>query len=284
MLQQTQVATGLPYWLRWMERFPTIESLASATEDEVLAHWQGLGYYRRARNLHEAAQKIISQGWPKSAKEWRQLPGIGDYTSGALASITLDEPVPAVDGNVERVFARVERCRLTGGKLSAEAKVWALGLVPNDQPGDWNQAMMELGARVCRPRFAECDVCPLSPDCQSSHQADRHEYPVRIKSTKTQQVERHHAVFVSEGAIALARIEPGAWWEGMWEFPEVAAPMGPVIARERHQVTHHRIVSHAYVVSDQPTGSRMFELAQVAELAMPAAQRRLLNSVLSELK
>lgn len=267
-----------------MSRFPTVRALADATETEVLAAWQGLGYYRRARNLHAAAKAIVVNGWPNSAAQWRMLPGIGEYTSGALASICLGERVPAVDGNVERVYARVTRSELTRSALSRDARHWAGKLVPEDAPGDWNQAMMELGARVCKPRLAECESCPLARDCLSCSLPDRHDFPKRTVPRKVEMIVRHHAVFASESEIALSQIAQGAWWEGMWEFPEIEEPCGTPIATERHQVTHNRIVSSAYLVREQPTGSSLFPVEQTAELPMPAAQRRMLEAVLRELK
>lgn len=284
MLQQTQVATGLPYWERWMRRFPTVMALADATETEVLAAWQGLGYYRRARNLHAAAKLIVANGWPESAVRWRVLPGIGEYTSGALASITLGERVPAVDGNVERVYARVTRSELTGSALSRATRDWAKQLVPADAPGDWNQAIMELGARVCKPRLADCESCPLSRDCLSHSRPDRHDFPRRKAPRKIELIVRHHAVFASDKKVALSQIAPGTWWEGMWQFPEIEGPRGTPIASERHQVTHYRILSSAYLVGKQPNGSSLIPIEQTTVLPMPAAQRRILETVLRELK
>jgi A/G-specific adenine glycosylase len=165
MLQQTRVETVIPYYMEWMERFPDLNALASADEEEVLRSWQGLGYYSRARNLHSAARLVRerSEGvLPKSASELRSLPGVGEYTAGAVASIAYGEAVPAVDGNVRRVLARLFDLVDPGGP---ELRDLAGQLVDPARPGDFNQALMELGALVCRPRAPACGKCPLSGHC-----------------------------------------------------------------------------------------------------------------------
>src|SRR6266545_8115268 len=167
MLQQTQVSTVVPYFHRFIARFPKVQALARADEQDVLRLWQGLGYYSRARNLHAAAKKVVHElhgRFPRTAQELRRLPGVGRYTAGAIASIAFDEPAPAVDGNVARVF-----CRLHGHESETQEEWWtcAAKLVAGPRPGDFNSAMMELGAMVCTPKAPKCMLCPVAEHCEA---------------------------------------------------------------------------------------------------------------------
>jgi A/G-specific adenine glycosylase len=177
MLQQTRVETVVPYYLRWMKRFPDPETLAAADEEEVLRMWQGLGYYSRARNLLKAVREVVNVyggEMPRDRTKLQELPGVGPYTAGAVASIAFGEPEPAVDGNVRRVLARLmDEPVPTPGTLA----VWARGLVDRDRPGDFNQALMELGAMVCTPRSPSCGSCPVSTHCEALAQGTVEERP-----------------------------------------------------------------------------------------------------------
>src|SRR5687767_5998841 len=167
MLQQTRVDVATPHYLRWMARFRTVESLAAASEEDVLRQWAGLGYYSRARNLHAAAKAVARDGWPSTQQGWRALPGVGPYTAAAVASIAQGQPVACVDGNVVRVVARLANddgdvgTAAVAARIAARAQAW---LAPRN-PGDWNQAMMDLGATVCTPRAPRCDACPVADLC-----------------------------------------------------------------------------------------------------------------------
>jgi len=172
MLQQTTVAAVIPYWERFLDRFPTVDALAAAPPEDVLAAWSGLGYYRRARHLHAAAREIVSRRdgrLPDSAAGWRELPGVGEYTAGAVASIGLNEAVPAVDGNVRRVLGRwlAASADEAAGMTPRELRDVAAVLVDPVHPGDWNQALMELGATMCRPAAPTCADCPVLPHCRA---------------------------------------------------------------------------------------------------------------------
>ena len=171
MLQQTTVATVVPYWERFLARFPDVAALAAAPEDDVLAHWSGLGYYRRARHLHAAARQVVDTlggRLPEDVEGWRRLPGIGPYAAGAIASLGLGLPEPAVDANVRRVLARWLGTAGTGGDApAAEVARLARALVPADRPGAWNEALMELGALVCPARQPLCASCPVAPHCRT---------------------------------------------------------------------------------------------------------------------
>src|SRR5690348_15098757 len=176
MLQQTRVAAVVDHYQRFLRRFPTVEKLAAARESSVLAAWSGLGYYRRARMLHAAAKEVVNDRggeFPKSAEDLRLLPGIGRYTAAAVASIAFDEPVAVVDGNVERVLRR-----MTGTHLAGEDLWRAAGeLLHRQRPGDFNQAMMELGATVCLPREPRCLLCPISDLCATRGELQRTQKP-----------------------------------------------------------------------------------------------------------
>ncbi|MEC8422612.1 MAG: A/G-specific adenine glycosylase, partial [Myxococcota bacterium] len=162
MLQQTRVETVKPYFARWMERFPTVEDLAAAPQDEVLAMWSGLGYYSRARNIHRAAQMVVEAGtFPTDLASVRALPGVGEYIAGAIASIALGLDEPAVDGNLERVLSRVHAHR--GGRRAITAI--ARTLLPSGRAGDWNQALMDVGSGFCIPKAPRCPDCPLQRHC-----------------------------------------------------------------------------------------------------------------------
>lgn len=233
MLQQTRVATVLDYYRRWMERFPTLDELAAASLDDVLGMWSGLGYYRRARYLHEASVQVAQQmdgQLPKSAKELRKIKGIGEYTAGAIASIAFAQPVAAVDGNVERVLARL---RAISGDVRSGAprkllRRLAAQLVDPDEPGDFNQALMELGARVCTPRQPGCEVCPVRGHCRAYRTGRQADYPNAGARPEQRPVDLRCAVVVRQGAAGaqfLVRKRPAdGIWGNLWEFPTSEMP------------------------------------------------------------
>ncbi|HEX5757593.1 MAG TPA: A/G-specific adenine glycosylase, partial [Thermoanaerobaculia bacterium] len=182
MLQQTRVEVVLPYYDRFLAEFPTVEALAAAPEAEVLAAWSGLGYYRRARQLHAAARRVVERGgFPDTPGGWRELPGVGDYTAAAVGSIVYGLPLPVLDGNVERLMARY--LALAADPKSAAARrqlrAAAAALVDPERPGDSNQALMEVGATVCTPRRPRCPDCPLLPGCRAAAEGRPERYPPR---------------------------------------------------------------------------------------------------------
>ena len=228
MLQQTRVETVVPYYERWLESFPDIDSLAMAEEDDVLRVWQGLGYYSRARRLHQGARLVRERyggALPRNSEELRKLPGVGEYTSGALASIAFGEAVPAVDGNVKRVLSRLFDLP---SPSPGEFRLLATELVDRERPGDFNQALMELGALVCVPRSPRCDECPLGPVCLAQERGTVDERPAR--RPKRPVPEKDEVVLVavaraSDGGLRLLlRKRPSTGLlAGMWEFPGVEA-------------------------------------------------------------
>lgn len=227
MMQQTTYAAVLPYYERFLKRFPTVGALAAAPEQEVLRLWAGLGYYARARNLHAAAKAVAAAGrFPADAAGWRALPGIGPYTAAALASVLSNEKIPVVDGNVARVFARYWALPDDFKKLPAREKL-AVRLVPAIRSvrsaGDFNQAMMELGALVCTPSSPDCARCPLAPDCRARRDGTAADFPRRA-AKKALPVRHESAVLVADGAgrVLLAPNTEGGLLKGLWELPRLA--------------------------------------------------------------
>jgi A/G-specific adenine glycosylase len=231
MLQQTRVDTVIPYYGKWLERFPDLEALAAAEEDEVLRVWQGLGYYSRARRLHAGARVVRERFGgvlPEQSAELRTLPGVGEYTAGAVASIAFGEVVTAVDGNVRRVLARL--FDLPDPKPSSLRSL-AAGLVDPDRPGDFNQALMELGALICVPRAPRCEECPLASECMA---LDRGTVAERPPSRARKAIpEAAMVVLVAvvrepggETRLLLRRRPDEGLLAGMWEFPGVEVPSG----------------------------------------------------------
>lgn len=229
MCQQTQVATAVPYWERFLARFPDVGALAAAPLDDVLALWSGLGYYARARNLHLAAKAVVEQhggSFPSSLEGLLSLPGFGPYTAGAVGSIAMGLDTPLVDGNVARVL-----CRLEGWELGAEAareKAWEIApeLVAKGRAGDWNQALMELGATVCTPASPACDGCPLRPHCAAARRGEPAKYPLP-KERRPRKLLRFAALAIRDGeAVLLVRRADKGLFGGMWELPSIEVDAG----------------------------------------------------------
>lgn len=296
MLQQTQVDTVRPYYERWIARFPTLASLAVASEEEVLSLWQGLGYYRRAKLLLAGARFVIDRGMPESAQEWRKVPGVGAYTAGAIASICFGEVAAVVDGNVERVYARLNSDRSTGSRLNRAAWAWAKETVDPSDAGTWNQALMEFGSRVCRPRNPYCVACPLSSECQAHSMGIVFELPTRPQAMEPRVLRFRTRVLLRGNLLGLRQITSGPWWLGLWEFPSdviqgdvVAEPTGYSLNPILHQVTKHRVWFHPHIVSVNTADENVvwFSVEELADLPLPAPQRKILKQAtafLSDLK
>jgi A/G-specific adenine glycosylase len=273
MLQQTRVETVIPYFERWMERFPTLTALASASQQEVLAAWEGLGYYSRARNLQRAAQEVVSRyggKLPQSAQELRLLPGIGRYTAAAVASIAFGQDEPALDGNIRRVLARLFNVDIPLRSPQGERVLWELAEahLPPGQAGAYNQALMDLGATICTPRTPQCEFCPLSEFCQAFALGIQEERPVVAPKTRVPHFTVTAAVIERDGAVLIARRPAKGLLGGMWEFPGgkvepgedlpaclrrelqeelgIDAAVGEQVGVYRHAYTHLRVTVHAF--------------------------------------
>ena len=220
MLQQTRVEVVIPYYQRFLRRFPTLRTLAAAPLDEVLALWSGLGYYSRARNLHRAAQ-ACQGALPRTAAALRELPGFGPYTAAAVASLAFGEDVPLVDGNVARVLARVFRLE---GDAREESWAVAAQLLPKGRAGAFNEALMELGATVCTPRAPRCAECPVFRECQGRDAPERYPQP-RKRPDRPLLEWQALALRRRDGAVLLARRPEGALFAGMWDLPAAETEM-----------------------------------------------------------
>jgi A/G-specific adenine glycosylase len=272
MLQQTRVEAVVPYYERFLARFPDVRALAAAPIDDVLAAWSGLGYYRRARALHAAARAVAERhggAFPSTREALLALPGVGPYTAGAVASIAFDRPEPLVDGNVARVLARI--AALDAPQESAEFRraAWALAaaLVPAQGAGDWNQALMELGATVCLPREPRCRECPVRERCRAQAEGRAAELPRPRRRPEPVDVELLVALVRSGPLVLVERRAPGARMEGLWELPaiepaglgrlyrsewprgargEALIRLGDELGAVAHAITRHRIRARVF--------------------------------------
>lgn len=235
ILQQTRVDQGLPYYERFIAAFPTVQALAKARQDRVLKLWEGLGYYTRARNMHKAAKQITAQyhgHLPRQAEVLALLPGIGRYTAGAIASIAFGERTPVVDGNVKRVLARLFNLDACVDEPAVEKELWRIAetLVPPQHPGDFNQSMMELGARICTPRKPLCEACPVAACCAAQQLGLQEERPVRRAKKETPHYEIVVAAIHQDGRYLIGKRPSEGLLGGLWEFPG-----GKVRTGESHQ-------------------------------------------------
>ena len=259
MLQQTQVATVVPYFHRFMEKFPTISDLADASEQSVLRLWQGLGYYSRARNLHAAAKKVVADHAgvvPDDAKTLLILPGIGRYTAGAIASIAYGKQEPILDGNVARVLCRLNGIEADPRERKTVHELWRLAenLVPAKRPGDFNSAMMELGATVCTPRNPLCELCPIRKACNAFATGRQSQIPPPRQKAPTP-LEKRWTYAIRRGNQWLIEQRPTTGrWAGLWQFV-TTMPKQPLIfpvtnlrkiGQIKHVLTHRRYVFTAF--------------------------------------
>ncbi|KPK90398.1 MAG: hypothetical protein AMJ88_16190 [Anaerolineae bacterium SM23_ 63] len=224
MLQQTRVETVIPYYSRWMERFPTVEALAAASRDEVLGTWEGLGYYRRAHNLHQAAHMLVTEyggKLPGEVDKLRRLPGIGPYTAAAIAAIAFNRDVVALDGNLRRVISRLIDLPIDPRSPEGESQLrsWALGELPSGRSSTFNQALMDLGAMVCVPRIPDCVTCPLAQFCLAFQRDVQDARPVRTQRRPIPHITAAAAVLRRGEQVFIGRRPEGVLLGGLWEFP-----------------------------------------------------------------
>ena len=225
ILQQTQIKQGLPYYLKFTANYPTVFDLAKASEDEVLKHWQGLGYYSRARNLHKTAKYVAEElngVFPKTYKELLTLKGVGDYTASAIASICYEEPVAVVDGNVYRVLSRCfgVDTPINSNEGVKQFKRLAMSLLPKNNIGDYNQALMEFGAKQCKPKSPDCSNCPVDSECAALATASIQKLPVKLKKIKIRKRYLNFLVLLTKNhrTVLEKRIEKGIW-QHLYQFP-----------------------------------------------------------------
>ncbi len=275
ILQQTRVNQGMPYYLRFIEAFPSVEFLANAPEDAVLRLWQGLGYYSRAKNLHNCAKVVVEKygsRFPSDHEELLKLPGVGPYTAAAIASIAFGIPQPVVDGNVLRVMSRYLGLEDNIADAATARKIRALLLdfIDHSDPGLFNQALMELGAMVCTPRKPECPLCPLAESCYALAHKKQDVLPVKQKNTKRRERHFYYWVLVHQGRIAMRKRGTDNIWKGLYEFYLVERPasVAPEQAKDdfiqnllpgktgyeihtekKHVLSHQDIFSHYLVVN-----------------------------------
>lgn len=318
MLQQTQMGRGVAYFQRWMSRFPDVASVAAAPEEEILRYWEGLGYYRRARFLHQAAQAIVErhQGViPSSQAELAALPGLGSYTAAAILAIAFEQDIVPVDANVERVFSRLLNIDTPIKKQAAASvvKCEAHRLLPSGQARDYAQALMELGALVCG-KSPRCGDCPLARWCEAHRLGLERERPVTQAKAETVPVTSAHGILIVEKHVLLFQRPQSGLWGGMWEFPgtdatadapasavlkaystfgisaELLAPLGPV----QHGYTNHRLTAHFFRLAlteelsmaelSEKLGAiphRFVRWDKTGELAMPAHHRKMADRYFS---
>ncbi|MEM6289302.1 MAG: A/G-specific adenine glycosylase [Bacteroidota bacterium] len=318
MLQQTRVETATPYFLRFVEAFPTVRDLAEAEQDAVLKRWEGLGYYSRARNLHKAARLVAERHdgrVPSDREAFRALPGVGPYTEAAVLSLAFDEPLAVLDGNVIRVLARVFGVKedSKAGSTRSALQDLASHLLDPEAPGRWNEAVMELGATVCTPRSPACPRCPVCAVCQAHAEGTPEAYPVTSKAKPVP----HHTIAVGvvtddAGRMLIQRRPENGLLGGLWEFPggkqepgetiedtchrEIQEELGldvhvgPLVARVEHAYSHFRITMHAFrcrhrggePVSESGEPVVWVRPQDLDDYAFPRANRRVIEALQDE--
>jgi A/G-specific adenine glycosylase len=289
MLQQTQVATVLPYYLRWLERFPTFQALAQASEAEVLALWQGLGYYARARNLHRAAQEVVTRHngtLPPDPVAIARLPGVGRYTVGAICSFSFDLPVAAVDANIARVLARLINLQEPIDSASGAAKIWETAelLLPPGASGgrDYTSALMELGALVCTPRQPQCLLCPVRSECT----AEKPEL-LPIKKPRRQSVSLlEECTWHYDGSRVLIEKQTGKRWAGLWKLPRLlSVPAEEPIHETQYPFTHHKVTLKIYAAGSnlqEGPEQRWIEVSTLDSVGIAAPHKRAILQLIQD--
>ncbi|HEY4255981.1 MAG TPA: hypothetical protein VGM66_02075 [Candidatus Udaeobacter sp.] len=283
MLQQTQVATVIPYYDEWLRRFPDFATLACASENDVLHAWQGLGYYARARNLHATARVAADQyrgRFPQSIEQMQQLPGIGKYSAHAVASFAFDQSVPIVEANTARVLTRLFDFRRSTESSADRTTLWeyAASLVPKSNARIYNSALIDLGALVCIPREPKCGICPVKEFCRAKNPET---LPVRKFRSRTIRLVENHAFVVRQGKILLQ--QSSKRWRGMWILPPLQTSVsGRPLHISTFPFTHHRVTLAVYC---RPAPKRIAPEQQwfesIDQIAMPSPHRRAAQSLVN---
>jgi len=304
MLQQTRVETVIPYFEKWMQIFPTVDDLARASEKDVLNAWEGLGYYSRARNLHNAAKILVAEHngqLPRDLNALRALPGIGRYTVGAIASIAFGMDEPALDGNLRRVYTRLFDVSEYADSSSGEKILWSLAAqnLPKGGAGDYNQALMDLGALICLPRNPSCQVCPLLGDCQSHENGTQEQRPVLKPKKEVPRYVHAAGVIFNEGKVLLVQRARDGLLGGLWEFPNgrvegdparqlesaleidyrIKVKKGEEIGVVKHAYTHFKVTEHVFrcdfVSLSSNSNMRWVDLKELKDYPMGKIDRQI---------
>ncbi len=320
MLQQTQIATVIPYYERFLQSFPTVEALATADEQELLSHWEGLGYYRRARSMHAAAKQIAEKykgEFPQTLDDVLALPGIGRYTAGAILSISRDVRLPVLEGNTHRVYSRWVALRGVATDSAATKLLWQIAesMLPRKSPGAFNQAAMELGALVCSPKKPDCERCPIAEMCRARIAGLQAEIPGKVSRvvyedrTEFAMVVSEHRKPNAQPRYLLRPLGEGRRWAGLWDFPRttevsfdsaaaaakqlsdelgVRISPGMRLATLKHAVTKYRISLHVHVADlDDPKRSpprpwRYVAVSDMEKLPMSVTGRRIASMLATD--
>ncbi len=297
MLQQTPIKVVIPYFLRFTERFPNPQALARAPLEDVLKLWAGLGYYRRARLLHQASQELASRT-PKTWEEWQKLPGIGRYTARAISSIAFGERVSAIDANAKRVLSRIffQNVRPSRRMTISELERLSESLMGTAPPGLWNQAIMELGSLVCSPKEPECSQCPVRKWCRFYKSGKpQSEYTPKHPKQWKKAVHLCLCSLTREG-IGLRKAKEGEWWEGLYVFPRVTVhegeqpedclrslrlPKVKPLASLSHSIMNYRITLYPFITPQRLKDVQYFPLEKAWSLPLPSPDRRVLRQILA---
>lgn len=299
ILQQTRVSQGLPYYNRFVEKYPSVKHLAKAPEEEVLRLWQGLGYYSRARNLHKCAKEVFGMYggvFPSSFDELKKLPGIGDYTAAAIASICFKEAVAVVDGNVYRVLSRVFGIDTPINSPKAKKEFFELGnqLISKEQPDVYNQAVMEFGALHCTPQNPKCEECIFSKQCIAKEKELQKQLPVKEKKIKIRKRYFYYTVYQQNRSLALKRREGKDIWHGLYDFElvektkplskaalerERSVKKGELTEEYKHVLSHQTIYARFMLVKTKPKNNEVqfYSLKKIAHLPKPVLISNFLN-------
>lgn len=312
MLQQTQVTIVIPYYERFLARFPTIEILAAAPLDQVLKLWEGLGYYSRARNIHRAAQQIVTEyggKFPSTVERLRELPGIGRYTAGAIASLAFNVDAPVLDGNVTRVLSRIFNIKQDVAESATQRQLWDLveSLIPPGQAAPWNEGLMELGRRICTPQSPACERCPVNQFCQSFHLGIQEQRPVKRPRMRTPHYDVTAAVIWDDAQhLLIAQRPTDKMLGGLWEFPGgkrhegetlqeclyrevreelgIEISVGQQIATIKHGYTHFRMTLYTFecrYINGEPVAIECADWAwvtldELAQYAFPVTDQKII--------
>jgi A/G-specific adenine glycosylase len=317
MLQQTQVETAIPYFKRFVARFPSVKALSDASLDEVLKLWEGLGYYARARNLHRAAQRVsreMNGRFPQTVEGLMQLPGVGRYSAGAIASLAFGVDAPVLDGNVIRVLCRVFAIKHDPREPKTREQLWSLAesLLPGGHAAQFNEGLMELGATVCTPRAPRCERCPIASLCDARRLGLQEELPVKRARKTTPHYDVTAALIRRNGRVLIAQRPPDGMLGGLWEFPggkreggeslaaclrrelleelNIDVEVGRQITIIKHAFTHFRITLYAFecrLISGKPqalgvSGFKWVRLSELDRYAFATTDRKIIAAVRGE--